>query len=239
MNYLAHAWSVVQSGSWDPYELAGVAVPDWLGVTAKRTKCRSRSAQPHLLSEDPRLAALARGVCRHHADDAWFHDSPAFGALSLGFAKTLRESLGESTSLRPWFLGHILVELLLDDELAKRTPGLFDRYYTAISRIDAEWVEARVGQLAGRDVGRLGYFIGRYIEVRFLEDYRDDASLTLRLNQVMKRVGLDPLPDGFPPLLTGFRGAIAASFDDLLMRPLAAVLKETGGRTETVSTGSA
>lgn len=216
MNYLAHAWSFLRHGDADPYELAGVAVPDWLGVAARRTKCRSRDAAPHLRSDDRRLAALSRGVCRHHADDAWFHDSPTFGELSLAFAKTLREELGESTSMRPWFLGHILVELLLDDELARREPGLLDWYYEIIARADATWVASHVARMSGREVGRLADFIGRYVEVRFLADYRDDGPLVMRLNQVMGRVGLDALPAEFTPLLAGFRGAIADSFDSLL-----------------------
>lgn len=219
MNYLAHAWSFLRDGSADPYELAGVAVPDWLCVAARRTKCRSRDATPHLESDDPRLAALARGVCRHHADDGWFHESPAFGGLSLGFAKTVRETLGESTSMRPWFLGHILVELLLDDELARREPGLLDWYYELMARADGAWVAAAIERMSGRDVGGLAHFVDRYVAVRFLADYRDDDSLVMRLNQVMKRVRLNDLPAEFTPLLREFRGAVAASFDSLITEP--------------------
>lgn len=216
MNYLAHAWPLMRRGEPDPCELAGVAVPDWLGVAARRTKCRSRHAEPWLDSEDPRLAALARGICRHHADDAWFHESAAFGVLSLDFSKQLRKAFGEGTSMRPWFLGHILVELLLDDELARRQPRLLDQYYSAAAQIDSDWVAASVEQMCGRDVGKLAYFIGQYVEVRFLADYRDDAGLTHRLNQVMSRVGLDSLPASFATVLPACREAVADSFDALL-----------------------
>lgn len=218
MNYLAHAWQFLQEGPEDPYELAGVATPDWLGVAAKRTKCRSHHALPHLESADPRLAALARGVCRHHADDAWFHDSAAFGHLSLAFAKRLRLAFGEATSMRPWFLGHILVELLLDDELAQREPELLDRYYQLISQADAKWVAEQIAKMAGRDVGRLAYFIEKYAEIQFLRDYRDDERLAFRLGQVMQRVGLEPLPAEFVELLPDCRQDVAASFSALISR---------------------
>lgn len=217
MNYLAHAWPLLAADEPDPYELAGVAVPDWLGVVARRTKCRSRAAAPYTSDADPRIAALARGVCRHHADDAWFHDSPEFGRLSLGFAKTIRESLDEAKTMRPWFLGHVLVELLLDDALAAREPGRLDRYYDAVGRVDPAWVADRVARFAQRDVGRLADFIERFVEVRFLEDYADDARLTFRLNQVMQRVRLEPLPERFAELLPPMRGAVGASVDALLL----------------------
>lgn len=217
MNYLAHAWPLMRNAQPDPCELAGVAVPDWLGVAARRTKCRSRHAEPWLAADDARLAALARGICRHHSDDAWFHGSAAFGTLSLDFAKRLRKAFGEGTSMRPWFLGHILVELLLDDELARRHPGLLERYYAAAAQIDGGWVASAVQQMCGRDVGKLAHFIQRYAEARFLEDYRTDEGLTLRLNQVMSRVGLNELPASFVTVLPGCRDAVAASFEALLL----------------------
>lgn len=232
MNYLAHAWQLIREGDDDPYALAGVAVPDWLGVAARRTKCRTHHAAPHARSDDPRLAALARGICRHHADDAWFHDAPEFGRLSLAFAKRIRETLGETTSMRPWFLGHILVELLLDDELARREPTLLDRYYAGFEGIDAGWVAARVAEMAGRDVGRLAEFVERFAEVQFLRDYREDDRLTFRLNQVMARVGLAELPGSFVTLLPACRDAVAASFAGLIDR-------ETAERIETAAARSA
>lgn len=222
MNYLAHSRDLLakpapssDAQAMLAYEVAGAAVPDWLGVAAKRTKCRTRQAAPFLPSADPRLAALARGVVRHHADDAWFHETPAFGRLSLDFARRIRLALGEQTSMRPWFLGHVVVELLLDDALSRRTPGLLPRYYDMVASIDAEWVARSVEQMAGRDAGRLAEFIERFVEARFLADYADDDRLAWRLSQVMQRVGLDALPAAFPPLLPAMREEVNASVGEL------------------------
>ena len=203
MNYFAHALPLLEAGNTDPYELAGIAVPDWLSVAARKTKCRSKHAAPHTDSDDPQLAALARGIVQHHADDGWFHDSPAFGELSLRFAKRLRLAMGEQTSMRPWFLGHILVELLLDDALIRRDPGVLDHYYTLIAEADPEFIATSVAQMSGGDVGRMAEFIPKYTEMRFLADYGEDETLTLRLNQVMRRVGLDQLP---PEAIARFPG---------------------------------
>ena len=110
MNYLAHSLACFD----DPYQLAGAAVPDWLGLTRPRLRCRSRQAAPFADSDDPCVAAIARGVLRHHADDAWFHETDAFCILSLEFARRVRGVTGDVDGMRPSFLGHILVELLLD-----------------------------------------------------------------------------------------------------------------------------
>lgn len=220
MNYLAHAAPLLTRDA-DPYLVAGVAVPDWLGVAARRTKCRSRHAKPFLDHPDLRVASLARGILRHHADDAWFHENGAFSMLSLEFARRIREALDDASGVRPWFLGHVLVELLLDAELVRRRPHVLDHYYTTIARIDATFVAEMVATMAGKPVGRLAEFIPRFVELRFLADYSRDDRLALRLGQVCQRVGLPPLPPQLALLLPAMRSDVALRADELLTAPQA------------------
>lgn len=217
MNYLAHATPLLASDS--PYAVAGVAVPDWLGVAAKRVKCRTKHAEPWLDAADERLSAIARGVARHHADDAWFHESRAFTELSLELAKALRRRLGEQTAMRPWFVGHILVEMLLDAVLEARHPGTTNRYYDTLDEVEANVVQEAVKRMTGHDVPRLAEGIDRFRELRFLFDYRTDEGLLTRLNQVLARVRLDPLPDEILSSIGEARSAVDLRFQELLAPP--------------------
>ncbi len=219
MNYFSHAWHSLHQPNVDAYHIAGMAVPDWLSVASRRTKCRSKHVEPYLENEYKQLAQLAAGIKQHHTDDMWFHESEPFNRLSLEFAKRIKEEFGESTSMRPWFLGHILVELLLDDELIQRDPSKLVRYYDLIAEVEAEWVADQVAMMCGRDVGKLAKFIRKFLEIRFLEDYHDDETLTMRLNQVMNRVGLDELPESFPVLLPKMREDISLSATNLVTPP--------------------
>ncbi len=194
-------------------------MPDWLNVAARRTKCRTRHAEPFFADPDPRVAGLARGVAQHHADDAWFHESRAFTELSLGFSKQLRQAFGEASGMRPWFLGHVLVELLLDDALIAHQPARLDEYYAVVAQLDAPFVAETIERMSGRPVGELAHFIQRYAEMRFLADYADDERLTFRLNQVMKRVGLTELPPEFHALLPGMREGVRQRRDELTSPP--------------------
>ena len=108
MNYFAHGLQFVQ----EPYLLAGTAVPDWLNVVDRRVRVRSKAALPFVDDPDDRTAAVARGVVRHHEDDAWFHRTRAFAELSWNFTVVIHDALSPDPGLRPSFLGHILVELL-------------------------------------------------------------------------------------------------------------------------------
>lgn len=212
MNYFAHGRLFLDR----PYFLAGTAVPDWLNVVDRKMRARSKGALPHCEADDPYLAEVARGVIQHHQDDDWFHRSPAFADLSWRFTVLIRDGIGADDGLRPSFLGHILVELLLDAELAARNPGLLPAYYDALAQIEPTKVETAVNAIATRTSDRLAWFIERFLEVRFLEDYAEDEKLTLRLNQVLGRVKLPALPSGFAPLLPIMRSAVAERYDELL-----------------------
>lgn len=216
VNYFAHAHPWLDDPQVDPYLLAGLAVPDWLAVAARRTKCRTRHVEPALHAEDARVRWLARGVAQHHADDAAFHETPAFIQLSVAFSREIMDHCGERTDLRASFLGHVVVELLLDDALIARDPSRLDRYYDLMATIDPEWVSAQIEEFTGRPVEQLAEFIDKFVEIRFLADYAEDRLLSFRLNQVMSRVGLAALPASFPELLPAFREQMVARVEELL-----------------------
>jgi hypothetical protein len=218
MNYLAHSLACLH----DSYEVAGAAVPDWLGLTRPRLRCRSRHARPWVEQADPQLAAIARGVVRHHADDDWFHQTAAFGDLTLELARRIRRVTGDADGMRPSFLGHILLELLLDAALHDDRPELLNRYYEVLATVDPTIVSGAVADMTGADAAQLTSIITKFLELRFLYDYADDERLLFRLNQVMRRVGLPPLADEFVTILPGARALIAGRRDDLLT-PLASL----------------
>jgi hypothetical protein len=162
------------------------------------------------------VAALARGVQRHHADDAWFHSTPAFAELSWQFAARLREVLGPDEGLRPSFLGHILVEILLDASLIARHGDRLEQYYEAVDAIDPVVIEAAVNRMAQKTAVRLAGFLPLFVRERFLSDYSDDGKLCYRLNQVMRRVRLPALPERLKDFLPEARRAVDARHMDLL-----------------------
>jgi hypothetical protein len=204
MNYLAHGWRFTH----DPYFLAGTAVPDWLCVADRGVRVRSKRAAEWIENSDSEIAAVARGICQHHADDHWFHETRAFAELSLDFSRRIRGALAADEGYRPWFLGHILVELLLDAALFEQQPERLAAYYAALAEVEGAVVEIAVNQIALRPAQRLGDFIRLFCSERFLYDYVDDGKLLMRLNQVMRRVRLPVLPLSFVELLPAMRDAV-------------------------------
>jgi hypothetical protein len=212
MNYFAHGRQFTN----DPYFLAGTAVPDWLGVVDRRLRVRSHQAAPHCADSDPRVAAVAAGIVQHHRDDAWFHNTRAFAELQLAIGRLVRGALPDDEGFRPHFLGHILVEILLDAALIADEPERLAAYYAAVDTLDGQLVETAVSGMAARPATNLGTFIGMFSRERFLSDYALDAKLLFRLNQVMRRVRLPLLPAHVSDILAEARRLVTERKYELL-----------------------
>ena len=212
MNYFAHGRRFLE----DPCFLAGTSIPDWMNVVDRKARLRSKQAAPFVDHEDPQLAAVAAGVVQHHHDDDWFHRTRAFVELNLQLLTEIRQLLLDDTTMRPRFLAHILVELLLDAALIEEDPPLLDQYYEVMDSMDGQLVQDAFNRMSSRPVSKLSKFIGLFSAERFLYDYTDDGKLLRRLNQVMRRVKLSLLPDETCDLLKTVRPLVRDRKEDLL-----------------------
>lgn len=187
MNYLAHGYRFLES----PLFLAGTAVPDWLSVVDRKVRARAKLVRPVVgstSSED--IRAVGRGILRHHADDDRFHNSELFLRLSSKLSVAFRKQMPDPFDHRPGFLGHIVVELMLDATLAADEKTLLDEYYAAMNAVNAQVVESATNKMAARSTDRLAWFIDRFRNEKFLYDYLDDDRMLHRLNSVLRRVKL-------------------------------------------------
>lgn len=220
MNFFAHSLPFLD----DPWVVAGVCLPDWMSVINRRVRLRAKKVLSRVNDADWATARVARGIVQHHADDEWFHETPEFAQLNLDFSVELRQEVRLDDSLRTRFVGHILIEMLLDDWLSQSYPGKLEQYYRLLEQLPGGQLEQIVADLAGVNPAGVDLpverFLPRFRRERFLFDYGDDQRLLFRLNQVMSRVRLSELPAAMlawlpsarrrvnelaPQLLCGFR----------------------------------
>jgi len=212
MNYFAHALAFLDR----PYVAAGTGVPDWLSVVDRRVRVRAKQARQLVDGCRRPLAEVAEGVVQHIRDDARFHESRAFFELSLELTARTRDAVGSESGFRPAFLGHLLVEVLLDAALAAQQPDRVEAYYQVLDRVDADVVQDAVNRMASRSTDGLAPLIRAFRRERLLWDYLDDGKLLKRLNRVMRRVKFAPLPDSFVDLLPDARRLVDGRKDELL-----------------------
>ena len=190
MNYLAHGYRFLDQ----PIFLAGTAVPDWLRVSDPRVRARAKLTAATLEnSDDEPFQQLCRGILQHHADDDLFHASIVFQQISEQLATSFRLIMPDCYDHRPGILGHIVTELLLDNELARRDPTLLPRYYKALDFIESEWIQSAVNRIVRKPAYELSRFVDIFCDVQFLYDYAANSQLLYRLNQVFGRAQLEPL----------------------------------------------
>jgi len=100
--------------------------------------------------------------------------------------------------------------------LIEQSPDQLDAYYVAIETVSPEEIAATVNQMITCQTGMLAMFIPRFSEERFLYDYGEDDKLLFRLNNVMRRVRLDPLPQQIVSFFPQARKLVKQHKDELL-----------------------
>lgn len=220
MNFLSHAMPYLTSPDIaNPLVAVSTGIPDWLTVVDRRIRARGKLAEQHVNSPDPELGAVARGILLHIADDRWFHGTRAFAETNLELAIQLRDQLPGDAGFRPSFVGHILVEMLLDGLWIRDDRRHAENYYAAIRQTPASTIERCVNVITGKPTTKLKAVIERFVEIEFLYDYLDCEKLLMRLNQVMNRVKLPLLPDTIAGWLPEAQDLVESRRHQLLTPP--------------------
>ena len=196
--------------------VAGTAVPDWLSVVDRRVRVRSRRINEQLNELDAEHRTIAEGMLQHLHDDDLFHRSVRFIMLESELTSRFRRIMPDQFDHRPALLGHIVIELLLDNFIAQQMPEILSDYYAALSQVSAEQIQEAVNAVATRPTTELVRFVNLFRTMQFLYDYSDDARLLVRLNQVMQRVTLPPLAADSLPVLREARRLLAQHGEELL-----------------------
>ena len=192
MNSFSHALPFLDQGIYYPI---GCALPDWLGAVDRKCRVRKNGASKFVGDSDTVLSQLAGGIIQHIDDDRWFHSTDRFSELSMQFAVELRELLVGEPGFRPGFLGHIIIELILDGYLHIQNPGKLDQFYQMVAQCDPESIQTAVNKMATRPTDKLERYFSIFLRERYLYDYVDDERLMYRVNHVLKRVKLKPAGD--------------------------------------------
>lgn len=196
MNFLSHAIPYLTNASFQsPLLAVSTGIPDWLTVVDRKIRARGKLAEQHVNSLDKELCDVAKGILLHISDDRWFHGTQAFIETNMELAIQLRDQLPGDAGFRPSFVGHILIEMLLDGLWIRDDRTHAESYYAAIRQAPPSTIERCVNVITGKPTTKLAAAIERFVEIQFLYDYLDHEKMLMRLNQVMNRVGLPALPD--------------------------------------------
>jgi len=220
VNFLCHA-----RHQQTPYSTLGCLLPDLMSFFRE---VRLRPSKLPADASSPRQRELLQGVHQHYVDDGWFHSTDAFVELNKELGDLLRagQPVVEGQRFRAHFLGHILLEMLLDAAWETVTPGATQRMYDHLQAVLDDDIEDEVHRfLASCGIEArppVAMAMQRFVEEAFVHEYDRDERVHFRLGQVANRVRQPDLHEDLIPVISQARERVFARREALWTPPSAA-----------------
>lgn len=188
MNFLSHFYFERQNSN--DYIVMGVVLPDLIKNADKNWNLNPQKDQ-YLFRDVTDYAGILEGWKRHLEVDRLFHSS-AFFKEQTGILKQLLLPALQSGPVKPFFLAHIGLELVLDHLLLTRNHVDTDHFYTQLNAADTDSLEGFL-RLAGLpSQQRFAKFLNEFICSRYLFSYEKMENITYSLNRICMRLWKDP-----------------------------------------------
>lgn len=212
MNFLSHYY--FERHSHNPELVLGSVLPDLVKNAAKEI-----NVWPHKYEDrfggNPKLQHIYQGWMRHVETDRYFHNAPFFYDHTHGL-KVLLAPLVAGTVIRPSFLSHIALELLLDHLLLVNNWVHESDFYEYLAAADREAV-ARFLHLSGvEDTAFFFTYFNSFMRARYVGSYREFDQVTSAMINICRRlwdVRLDmPQKQQITDVIAGYAGGLNREF---------------------------
>ncbi len=189
MNFLSHYY--FDRNSPDPNQVLGSVLPDLLKNANKFWNLHPDKKTDHY-SESEILKSIHNGWQRHIFVDNYFHGSEFF----VNHTRKIRTEIAPilvNSPVRPFFLAHIGLEIMLDSLLLTRKIANPHHFYRHLSTTDRPSVDRflQINQL--EDTQIFFNFLDKFIEINYLHSYLDAENIMFALNNICKRIWDNPL----------------------------------------------
>jgi hypothetical protein len=136
--------------------------------------------------------SILRGWRRHLAVDRHFHNSQFFQKHTHAIRDLIIPALQDSV-VRPSFLAHISLELMLDSTLLTENHVDAEDLYVHLRQADRKLVQQFLEINNLDDTVHFFTFFEKFIQANYLNSYRESHNLMYALNRICMRIWKDPL----------------------------------------------
>jgi hypothetical protein len=191
MNFLSHYYFDRKSA--DPNLVTGIVLPD-LVKNADKSWALHPYKYASLLGDDPAAHSLLNGWMRHLEVDRHFHSS-AFFTRHTQQLRALIAPLLEGSDVRPSFLAHVALELMLDGLLITRSLVDPHHFYIHLKNADTGAIDRFLRASRLTDTSLFFSFFDRFISSAYLHSYSETHQIVYALNSICERIWHDPLDE--------------------------------------------
>lgn len=184
MNFLSHFY--FERYATQPERVLGALLPDLLKNVDKSYVFHPQKFEDQLFIH-PLSMAISEGWYRHVEVDKLFHSSEFF----LQHCHVLRKKLEpvlKDLPIRPSFMAHIAVELMLDHLLIEYDLVNVARLYEHLEQINRPVLVSYLKTIGVEDTDGFLAFYDQFLQWRYIFDYKDIDRMAKPLFNISKRI---------------------------------------------------
>lgn len=214
MNFLSHFY--FDRHSEDPHLVLGTIMPDL--VKNARKDWNLHPGKKIELYDNSVEHSILKGWERHLAVDRHFHNSDFFHTHTRAIKKLILPAL-ENSVVRPSFLAHISLELMLDSTLLNHNHLDAEDLYAQLRQSDRKSIQGFLEKNNVDEPSHFFHFYEKFIESQYLHSYRESHQIMYALNRICMRIWKDPLNEGqmdqLTKVLTEYHALLAESYMEI------------------------
>jgi acyl carrier protein phosphodiesterase len=224
MNFLSHFYFDRYTN--DPNIVLGTVLPDL--VKNARKDWNLHPEKKEALFTGAIEQSILTGWKRHLLVDRHFHNSGFFFKHTKAIRTAIAPVLIHSP-VRPSFLAHIGLELMLDSILLTDNIINPDRLYSNLRQSDRLALNTFLELCKMDDTVHFFKFFDKFIEASYLNSYRESHNIMYALNRICMRIWPEPLND---TQLLQLSAILLAYYDELqgcymeIFNDISPILKE-------------
>jgi hypothetical protein len=209
MNFLSHFY--FDRDTDNCYLILGTVLPDLLKNADKTIVLHPEK----LHHPDNEVNSIIKGWKKHLEVDRYFHSSDFFLTHSHQLKKLLAPAI-EGSPVKPFFLGHIALELILDNLLLTTNKITVDGFYKHLEGCETNLIDEFLIFAGLADTSVFFKFYDDFKRSRYLYSYADTKEIAYALKRICMRVWNNPFTpaqeDDMNGILTDYRTKLHDNF---------------------------
>lgn len=197
MNFLSHYY--FERDNTDENIVIGVILPDLIKNAQKEINLYP-GKEKHLFLKDPIQQSLLKGWERHLEVDRIFHNSNFFKVQTAALKQLILPAC-ENSPVKPFFLAHIGIELVLDHILTVKGTVNINTFYEQLIKSDKKAIAAFLNNCGVTDTSIFLKFLDNFITSRYLFSYQKIENISYALNRICMRIWPHPFTEAQTELL--------------------------------------
>lgn len=188
MNFLSHFYFDRETD--DCYFILGTVLPDLLKNADKTIIIHPEKLQ----HPEKNINSIIKGWNKHLEVDRYFHSSNFFLTHSHQLKKLLAPVI-EGSPVKPFFLGHIALELILDNLLITTNKIEAHSFYEHIAGCDNKPIHDFLTSADLKDTAKFFRFFDGFKRDGYLHTYSETPKIAYALKRICMRVWKDPFTE--------------------------------------------